>query len=102
MSPSYIEFKIRLLNPKKATTHNNIPPKILESSYEATVNVLHKLFNETITEAVFQDKLKLADIISVFKKYDPLDEKQTTDLSAICRLYLKIIKNCCKDKQIII
>ena len=75
MSPSYIEFKIRLLNPKKATTHNNIPPKILKSSYEATVNVLHKLFNETITEAVFQDKLKLADIISVFKKDDPLDEK---------------------------
>ena len=102
MSPSYIEFKIRLLNPKKATTHNNIPPKILKSSYEATVNVLHKLFNETITEAVFQDKLKLADVILVFKKDDPFVEKKTTDLSAFCRLYLKFIKNCCKDKQIII
>ena len=66
--PSYIEFKI--------TTHNNIPPKILKSSYEATVNVLHKLFNETITEGVFPDKLRLANVIPVFKKDDPFDEKK--------------------------
>ena len=38
---SDIELEIRLLNPKKATTHKNIPPKILKSSSEATVNILH-------------------------------------------------------------
>lgn len=38
------EFKIRLLNLKKRSTNNNIPPKILKSSSEATANVLHKLF----------------------------------------------------------
>ena len=34
------EFEIRLLNPKKETTQNNIPPKILKLSSEATVNVM--------------------------------------------------------------
>ena len=61
VSLSDIELEIRLLNPKKATTHKNIPPKILKSSSEATVNILHRLFNETITKGVFPDNLKLAD-----------------------------------------
>ena len=57
VSLSDIELEIRLLNPKKATTHKNIPPKILKSSSEATVNILHRLFNERITKGVFSDDL---------------------------------------------
>ena len=66
MSLNDFELQIRLLNPKKATAHKNIPPKILKSSPEAVVNVLHRLFNETITKGVFQDNLKLADVTPVF------------------------------------
>ena len=55
VSLSDFELKVRFLNLKKATIHKNIPPKILKSSSEATVNVLHKLFNETITKGVFLD-----------------------------------------------
>ena len=66
MSLSEIEFKIRLLNSKKATKHNNIPPNKLKSSSEATVNVLHRFFHETITKGVFPDNLKLADVITSF------------------------------------
>ena len=68
MSLNDTEFEIRLLNPKKATTHKNLPPKILKSSSEAIVNILHRLFNERITKGVFPDDLKLADVIPVFKK----------------------------------
>ena len=92
VSLSDILLEIRLLNPKKATAQKNIPPKILKSSSEATVNVLHRLFNETITKGVFPDNLKLADVTPVFKKDDPFDKK-TTDLSAFYRLYLKFMKN---------
>ena len=74
VSLSDIELEIRLLNPKKATTHKNIPPKILKSSSEATVNVLHRLFNETTTKAVFPDNLKLADVTPVFKKDDSFNK----------------------------
>ena len=50
MPLSDIELEIRLLNPKKATTHKNISLKILKSSSESSaVNVLHRLFNEIIT-----------------------------------------------------
>ena len=50
VSLSDIELEIRLLIPKKATAHRNIPLKILKSSPEATSNGFHGLFNETITK----------------------------------------------------
>ena len=59
VSLSGIELEIRIFNPKKARTHKNIPPKILKSSSEATINVLHRLFNETITKGVLPDNLNL-------------------------------------------
>ena len=76
VSLSDTELEIRLLNPKKATTHKNTPPKILKSSSEATVNVLHRLFNETITKGVFPNNLKRADVTPVFKKDDPFGKKK--------------------------
>ena len=60
-----IEFEIRLLNPKKKTTHNNIPRKIIKSSSETTVNGFHWPFNEKITKGAFPPKLKLADFTPV-------------------------------------
>ena len=97
MPLSDIEFDIRLLNLKKATRHNKIPPKILKPSSEATDNILHRLFNEALTKGVFLDNLKLAEVIPVIIKDNTLDKK-TTDLSAFYRLYLKFMKNWCKDK----
>ena len=41
-----IELEIRLLSPKKTTTHNNISP----NNSEATANVLHRLFNTKRTK----------------------------------------------------
>ena len=74
-SLSDIKIEISFINPKKATTHNNISPKILKSSSETTVNILHRVFNETGTEGVFPDNLKLIDVTPVFKKDDPFDKK---------------------------
>ena len=71
MSLTYIEFEIKL------QTQNNIPPKILKSSSEATVNVSQRLFKETITKGVFPDNLKLAHVTPVFKKHDRLKKTQT-------------------------
>ena len=44
MSLIDIEFEIKLLNPKKAATHNSIPPKIIKSISEAAVNVFYTGF----------------------------------------------------------
>ena len=81
VSLSDIKLEIRLLNPQKATTHKNIPPKILKLSSEATV--LHRLFNETITKGVFLDNLKLVDVTPVFKKDDPFNKKNYRPVSVL-------------------
>ena len=86
VSLSDIELEIRLLNPKKATTHKNIPPKILKSSSEATVNVLHRLFNETITEGVFPDNLLT---LPQFLRKMILSIKKTAD--ANCQRFIDYI-----------
>ena len=59
------------LNPNKAATHDNIPPKILRSSAEVTVNTLQLLFNYAKWNIEFPENLKLADVTPVFKKKGP-------------------------------
>ena len=80
------------------TTFKNIRPEILKPSSEATVNILHKLFNETVTKDVFSDTLKPADITPLFKKDNPF-VKKTTDLSVFYRLYLKFRKTNAKANK---
>ena len=83
VSLSDIDLKIRLLNPKKETTRKNIPPKILQSSSEVTVNILHRLFNEKITKGVFPNNLKLADVTPVFKKDNAFDKEKYRPVSVL-------------------
>ena len=96
MSLSDNELGIRLINPKKTTTHKNIPPKILKSSYEAIVNILHRLFNKAITESVFPDNLKLDGVTPVFKKDDLFDKNNYTPVSflpTISKIYEKLMQS---------
>ena len=60
---------LKTLFPLKAllkTTKHNIPQKKLKWSSEASVNVLHRLFNETATKSVFLDNLKFVDATPVW------------------------------------
>ena len=52
---SDIKNEIKGLNPNKATTHNNIPPKILRQSAEVTANTLQLLCNKTILNSEFPE-----------------------------------------------
>ena len=63
-----IEKEINNINPKKTTTSNSIPPKILKKSSKISASVLHKLFNDSIEKSDFPQNLKLADITPVYKK----------------------------------
>ena len=69
---SDIKNEINGLNPNKATTHNNIPPKILWQSAEVTGNTLQLLFNNAISNSEFPENLKLTDVTPVFKKKGPI------------------------------
>ena len=71
---SDIKNEIKGLNPNKATTHNNIPPKILRQSAEVTANTMQLLFNNAISNSEFPEDLELGDVTPIFKKNDPLDK----------------------------
>ena len=82
---SDIKNEIKGLNPNKATTHNNFPPKILRQSAEVTANTLQLLFNNAISNSEFRENLKLADVTPVFKKKDPFDKTNYRPVSVFLR-----------------
>ena len=61
-----MEKEVQLINPKKATTSDSIPPKLLKISSEVSTDALQSLFNEKTL--IFPDNLKLADITPVLKR----------------------------------
>ena len=78
-----IEKEINNINSKKATTSNSIPPKNFKKSSKVSACVLYKLFNDSIEKSDFPQNLKLADIIPVYKKNDPLDKTNYRPVSIL-------------------
>ena len=52
----------------KSSTKDNISPKVLKISLEATADILQKHLNDSLETSILPDSLKLADITPVFKK----------------------------------
>ena len=70
---SNIKNENKGLNPNKATTHNNVPPKILQQSAEVTANTLQLLCNKAISRSEFPENWK-SDVTPGFKKKVPIDK----------------------------
>ena len=51
-----IKNEINGLNLNKATTHNNIPPKIIQESVKVNANTSQLLFGQTISNSEFPEK----------------------------------------------
>ena len=80
---SDVENEINNLNPKKANTFNNIPPKILKENSDLCNNTILRIINDVIHTAQFPDALKLADITPVFKKEDSNNVKKYRPVSVL-------------------
>ena len=65
-----MENEVKILNPKKATTYNNIPTKILKSLSDICSPILNEMWNNNASKSHFASKLKLADITAAFKGVD--------------------------------
>ena len=90
-----IENELKDINPKKATTDGNIPPKILKQSSSVASPVLLELLNKSFISCVFPESLKLADITPVLKKKDPLNKSNYRPVSVlpiISKIFLKIMQ----------
>ena len=82
-SLSDIEKELRSLNPNKAYTFKNIPPKTLKESRECCSDILQKLFNNTLSNKEFPDELKIADVTPIYKKDDPNKSKNYRPVSVL-------------------
>ena len=78
-----VQKELKNLNPKKATTFKNIPSKIIKSNYETCATVLTPIYNECIKNALFPEKMKLADITPVHKKDDVTNVKNYRPISVL-------------------
>ena len=68
VSQSDREKEIKNQNVKKATTHKNIPPKVLKTSAMFTAEKLKQLFNQALTTGEFPSNLENSDITLFFIK----------------------------------
>ena len=60
--------EVRLINPKKATTSDSIPPKILKLSSEVSADALQSLFSDMLKTGNFPENLKLSDITQLLRR----------------------------------
>ena len=67
VTPDTVDKEVRNLDPKKATTHKNIPPKILKSNSDICVERLTQIFNDCMKNSSFSDEIKCADVTSLLK-----------------------------------
>ena len=63
---------VKNLNDSKAVS-GDIPTKILKEC-EFTFDIITACINKAIESGNFPDRLKMANVIPVFKKEDPLDK----------------------------
>ena len=72
-SPDEVEDIIKTLNLRKSIGPNSLPAKLLKK-YSKTISIpISKLINQSFVTGIFPEPLKLANVISVFKKADPLE-----------------------------
>ena len=96
-SLSDVEKELRLLNPNKAYTFKNVPPKILKESRECCSDILQKLFNNTLSNKEFPDELKLADVTPIYKKDDP-NKSKNYKLVSVLPVVSKFFEKSCMIK----
>ena len=94
ISKLHIEKEVQFIDPKKESTSDSIPPKILRISLEASAEALQNLFNMLKT-GHFPDNLELTDIIPVFKWKNPLHKvsyRPVNVLPSILKVFEKLVQ----------
>ena len=87
---------IKSLNTKKSALSSRIPVSILINSIDTYLSILTDIIKDSIKNGVFPDKLKLAEVILLFKKADPFDKpnyRPVSLLSHVSKVFERIIYN---------
>ena len=90
-----MEKEIKSLNPKKATTFNNIPVKSLKLTSDLCSPVLNKIWSEAVNLGEFPRELKLADITATYKNGDTTSVENYRPISVlpvVSKVFEKIVQ----------
>ena len=55
-----------LINPRKTTMSNSIPPELVKSTKEIFWEIFKTIFNKCLIKAEFPNELQLADVTPIF------------------------------------
>ena len=94
ISSNELKKEILNLNNKKATREGDIPVNLLKGSIDTYLPVLTEIINSSFEQNEFPNKLKLADIIPIFKKKNPRNienYRPVSVLSHISKVFEKLI-----------
>ena len=108
ISSNELKKEILNLNNKKATREGDIPVSLLKGSIDTYLPLLTEITNSSFGQNEFTNELKLADIIPIFKKKDPLNKENYRPVSILShmskvfeRLIYKEIGNFIKIKLLV-
>ena len=88
-----VSAELEKLDHTKSTTGVNI--KLLKDNSDICAPILTNIFNSCISNGVFPDKLKLADITPIFKSVDSMAKKNyrpVSILNSVSKLFEKLIQ----------
>ena len=91
VNPQEIMIHMKQLNIKKATGYDNIPDKIIRLAHKELSVPFANLINISLSQSVFPDAMKCAEVSPIFKKDDNL-LKGTLDQSVYWQVCLRYMK----------
>ena len=91
-----VKKEVLELNSRKSSTYGTIPASILKQTIEVHLKYQTKTVNDSLKESTFPDELKQSEVISVYKKLDPLQKENYRPVSLlphISKVFERVIYN---------
>ena len=96
VNDSYVETKLKKINPRKATGYDTIPGKLIRLAHSELASPICRVLNCCIATRTFPGVMKLAELSPVFKKNDNLTKgnyRPVSVLSCISKVYESILND---------
>ena len=77
---------IKQLDPKKASQSEDIPTKLIKEFQNLFATVIANDFNKCLHGGTFPNKLKIAEVIPVYKKNEPSDKNNYRPISILSNI----------------